>query len=95
MDLFGDDYSSIIVNKTIPINTRYLVVDLCLSSKDSIRELCKLKDEEIKNYILNTKIVSNDDIKDLLGNLDIRDEIKDYVFDIDKFSTKIVIIICY
>ena len=80
-ELFGNDYNEIILDEKVPHVSKYLIIDFCLTSKDAIRLLSKVKDQEVKNYIIDNKIVSNDDIKDALTNLDIREETKNIIID--------------
>ena len=80
-DLFGLDYEQVIVDKNIPIETRYLVIDLCLSSKECVRLLNKTDEVAIKDYIIEKKVVTNQEIKDVLGNLDVKTEVKNTVID--------------
>lgn len=80
-DLFGSEYDDVIVDKNIPLETRFLIIDLCLSSKDCVRLLNKIDEVAIKDYIIEKKVVTNQEIKDVLGNSDVKAEVKNTVID--------------
>ena len=78
-EVFGSDLVEVICRKSLPNGRKKQIIDLRLSSKDAIVLLGKDVSEDIKKYVIETKLEGYSIIHDAIINRNIPEDLIDYI----------------